>query len=267
MFQKRSRLFLSIIISMSGLSFSANADVPTFDNINATQLETIIEEFGSAFSHTSVSSASSLGKIFGIEAAIVAGAVQSDGIKDIVNSVSPGTDFGAVPHASLIAGVSLPFGLGAEISFIPEFELADVELSRTGLAFKWTLTEGWISLPIDLALKAHYTDSKLGFSQSSPTADVDFEAQIMGAQLIISKDLLIVEPYAGIGFVKVDGKISSTVSIFDNSLTTGTSAENSPSGIEYFAGVQANLLIFRAAAEYGKILDNEKFSIKFGLKF
>jgi hypothetical protein len=267
-------MFLTSVRAVAALwmvcvfSQSAVADVPVFDDIDEEEMKTIIEEFGSSFSHTSVSSASSLGKIFGIEAGIVVGLVKSEGVKAIVEDVSPGTDFDSVPHAALLAGVSLPFGLGAELSFIPDVEFADIELKRHGLAFKWTLTDAFLSgWPIDLAIKAHWGNSQLAFRQTSPDTEVTFEAEILGAGVIVSKDFLIVEPYAGFGLVKIDGKLSATASIFDAAFTTGTEGESDRTGVEYFVGVQANLLILRAAVEYGKILDNDKISAKIGLKF
>ena len=260
----------------------ASADTPVFDDIDRAELEEIIDEFGSSLSHTSVSPASSLGSIFGFELGVIGGLVQTEGIERIVRSVSPGTEAEQVPHAALYGALTIPFGITVESTLVPEIETSDYEFQRLGLGLKWTITDTFLSfLPLSIALKAHMTRAELSFAQvlnNSSTAnqdvnvDIKYDTTITGLNLIVSKNLLLVTPYAGIGFVKIDGELgvessTSGLSIFDPGLTSSSEFEEEVTGEEYFAGVQFNLLLFKFGIEAGKILDNEKISAKFSLKF
>ena len=258
------------------------ADSIQFDSLNSSDVDTIVKELGSSFSHTTLSTAGSLGTLFGIEAGIVGGVLKSDGIESLVNSASGGSQkVGAIPFGALVAGVSLPLGLGAEASFIPnQSAFGDFEFNKVGLAAKWTLTDAFIPLPFDLSVRAHHTVAKFSFDQTinnsstgntDVAATVDYNANVSGLQILVGRSLLLVSPYLGFGYVRVDGHLeviaSGAATIFDPSLTASQKVESTESGIEYFAGVQLNLLLIRAAIEVGKILDNEKVALKLSLKF
>lgn len=273
----------SVLLGILFAGAMASADVPRFEGIDQAELENIIEEFGVGLSHTSVSPASSLGTLFGVEAGLIMGAVTSESIEQLVAQVQSTVKVDKLPHAALYAALSIPFGLTAEASFVPKTTLEDLEFKKTGLALKWTVTETLLSfIPIvDIAVKGHFTQAELNYAQTinnastantNVTADVGFDSSIKGLQLVVSGDLFMLEPYVGYGMVEVDGEIEVTSgvsggTIFDPSFTTGTSAKKTASGSEYFAGVQFNLLLLRIGAEYGKILDNEKYSAKLSLKF
>lgn len=259
-------------------SLSARADLPAFNDIDADQLKTITEEFGASTAHTSVSGANSLGAIFGIEAGVIAGAVKSEGIEEIVNAVNPGEDIDviAVPHAAVLLAASFPLGLGAELTFVPDIDMQDFSIERTGIAGKWTLTDAVLSVPLlDLAVKAHYTKASMSFLQaavgSSPETEVTFDAKTMGLDFMVgySLNLLLlgIDTYASIGYVSVDGTLSATASIFDASVTTGLSAESTQSGLDLKVGANLKLLLFKFGLEYQKILDSERYTAKISVKF
>ena len=86
------------------------------------------------------------------------------------------------------------------------------------------------------------------------------------------RSFVVVEPYAGLGFISATGDVSLTNALavadfFDPSLTSGTSASASKSGMQYFVGAQLNLLLFRLAAEVGQVLDSTKYTAKLSFKF
>ena len=270
----RAHFTLIFIFSMA---LSAQAALPSFNNISATQLETIVEEFGSANSHTSVSGANSLGTIFGIEAGIIVGALKSDGIEEIVKGVKPGQEFDIIPlpHAAVLLAASMPLGFGAEMTILPDVDLQDISLERTGFAGKLTLTDAFLKIPlIDIAVKAHYTTSKLSYSQpaagASPAADISFDAKTMGLDVIVghSLNLLIigVDTYASVGYVNIDGTLASTVSIFDATIP-GLSAEKKQSGLDFKLGANLKLLIFKLGVEYESLVGNPRYSAKLSVKF
>lgn len=277
----RSNLKAFVVTICLFVSSLSHADFE-FDNLNEDDVKTVISELGTSFSHTTVSSAGSLGKIFGIEAAIVGGVVESKGIDRLVQeSSSDGEGVEVIPYGAIIAAVSLPMGLGGEVSFIPSQEaFGDFEYNKLGFAFKWTLTDALLALPFDMSVKAHHTVASLSFDQTinnsstgntDVNATVDYSSNISGLQLIVGKSLLLVSPYIGIGYIRVDGELEVSASgggtIFDPSFSSAQTVDELESGFEYFAGLQLNLLIIRAAVEVGKVLDNTKVAVKLGLKF
>ena len=265
------------IFSMLVFSASANAGLPSFNNITSAQAETIVEEFGASGAHTSVSGAASLGSIFGIEAGAIIGLMNSNGIKSIVDTVNPGTDIdvSSIPHAALLVAVSLPLGLGAEVTFLPSLDLGDVKIERTGLAGKLTLTDTMLDIPlVDIAIKAHFTTAKLSYTQpiagSSVSSNISFDSKILGADLFVGYDLNLVlvaaEIYASAGFVQVDGDFSSSIDIFDSTVT-GLTASSKKSGADFKVGATFKLLLFKLGLEYQNILGNTRTTAKFSLKF
>ena len=272
---------LSLILIVFFMALPAYSEEPEFDAVTQDDLDKIVEDFSSMFSHTSVSPASSLGSIFGIEAGILVGAVTTPGIEDVVSETDPDNDVDSLPYVGILGSVSVPFGLGFEVNFIPKTSGEDVEFEKTGIAVKWTLTDSLFELPMfDVAIKVHRTEASLDFTQTTnnPTTSGDVETKVAfsnvvtGASVTVSVDLAIVEPYVGFGFLDSEGELDTRMSsgtIFDSTdfPSAPSKAEADLSGNEFFIGAQLNLLIFRIGAEYAKVLESERMVAKLSLKF
>ncbi|MCB0341634.1 MAG: hypothetical protein H6626_04815 [Pseudobdellovibrionaceae bacterium] len=267
---KRLLVFLAGLI-YSAVSFAA---APSFTSIDGSDLEKIVGDFTSNFAFTSVSPASSLGTVFGVEVGVLAGLSQTPGVNDLAKQVDPNADIAGIPHLNLLAAVSVPMGITGEINYFPSMDSGDFNMSNLGLAVKWTMTDSILSLPLDLALRLHYTNSELKFSQTvnSVATDVEYASTSYGLTAVASRSFVVIEPYAGLGFISASGDVSLTNALavadfFDPSLTSGTSASASKSGMQYFVGAQLNLLLFRLAAEVGQVLDSTKYTAKLSFKF
>lgn len=270
------KMILTLLLSILYIGQAHSVDLPAFTNLNQTQVNTIVEEFGASNVHTTVSGASTLGTIFGVEAGVVAGLVDSEGIEEVVQAVNPGANLevSGIPHASLFAAVSLPLGFGAEATFLPDMDLGDIEMKRVGLAGKFNFGS-MLGIPIvDLALKAHFTTSELSYDQaaagSSPAANITFESESMGLDLMVGYDLNLVlvaaEVYASLGYVSIDGDLTSSVDIFDTSIS-GLTASSDESGLDYKVGANLKLLLFKFGIEYQSIIDNQRITAKISAKF
>ena len=141
------------------------AAAPSFVNLSQDDLDTIVKDLGGLHAHTSVSPASSLGKIFGVEAGVIVGAAQVPGVEALVRESDPTADASALPHAGILAAVSVPLGFKFELAFVPEREMGDVDFKYTAAALQWTMTDTLFPLPLDLAFKLHHTTAELGFTQ------------------------------------------------------------------------------------------------------
>ena len=266
------KYLVKMAVIICGLTFNlsiAHAGGPSFVSLSQDDFDTIIQDLGGLYTHTSVSPASSLGKIFGFEVGIVAGVAQVPGVEDLVAESDPTAETAALPHAGLLAAVSLPGGFKFELEALPEKDFGDVTIKNVGMAVQWTMTDSVVTLPFDLALKLHHTTSTLGFVQdvSGTPADVEIENTINGLQLLGSTKLGIFEPYAGLGTVKASGKmsISGSNEFFD--FTNNQFAESDVTGSQFFAGFNLNLLIFKFGLEMGKVFDARKISTKLSLAF
>jgi opacity protein-like surface antigen len=258
------KLLLSVLIA---LPVGAFANSPGFDNIDQTDLENVINDFSAVFSHTTVSPASSLGKLFGVELGITGGMVATPGVESLSKELDATSDIASLPHVGIVAAVSLPMGFTAEANFLPSFDAEDVEFKNFGIAGKWTFTDVFPILPVDMAVKLAMTKSELSFTQDQPAPDtkVDFESDVTQLMFLVSKKFTVVEPYVGLGTASSKGKLSATANIFD--FTGGTSASKKVTGSQYMLGVNFNLWILKLGLETGKIFDNSKSSAKVSFYF
>ena len=257
---------ISTLILMNLFATGAWAQYVAFSNLSDTQAQGIIKEFSGNFTHTSVSGASPLGSVFGLELAVVGGMTMTDEIDKLAKQTDPGAEADKIPHGGILAMVSVPFGLTAEASFIPEVGGEDFKFSNMGLGLKWSLTSGLIELPFSLAVKGHFMKSDLTFKQTSGvTATVDFKDTVMGLMVLASKNLIFIEPYAGIGVVSGDGEFDVTgTSIFASG---SQSYSDKTTGTQLLAGVEANLLILKAGAEISNQFGVNRYSVKVGISF
>lgn len=259
------RTLLSIVLML--LTFNAYADFKLKD-IDKADFKGISEEFAANFMHTSVSPASSLGNIWGVEVGFIAGITEAPKVGNLVKEQDSSENIDKLPHAGILAIATIPLGITGEMTFIPEQSSDNFKFETKSLAAKWT----FLSKPfIDMAVKAHYSNTEFKYTDtiSSVKTTVSIDQKVYGGHLVLSTDLFIIEPYVGFGFAKGSTDIGATgnVSIFDSSFSTSSSKSNEISGDHIFAGVQLNLLLIHIAGEYSKIFDTEKFTAKFSLYF
>jgi hypothetical protein len=261
------RILFTILATLS-LSAAQAQDIG-FSNINKSEFKDIIEDFGSAYTHTAVSGASSLGTIFGFEVGLIAGASKSDSIDKFSKELDANSEFDTLPHAALFGAVTFPFGITGEINFLPEVKNSDVEFKTGSLAVKWTPTDIW-SLPVEMAVKLHAATTEVGWTQivSSQSVDANYEQSSSGLLFQVSKKFIVLEPYFNIGTIKTTGELSTSQgSVFDPSYTSSGSSEEEVTGMMTQIGLNMNLLFFRLGAEVGKVMDNSRASAKASFYF
>lgn len=262
--------FVSFLFAAASVpSVSSAADIG-FANVSKSEVKDVITDFSAAFSHTSVSSAASLGTIFGFEVGLIAGASNSDTIDALSKETDSSADFDRLPHAALLGAVTFPFGITGEINFLPEIKNSDVEFKTGSLAVKWTPTDIW-ELPVELAVKLQSAGSEITWVQpiSSVDTQIVYKQKVTGLLFQVSKKFLILEPYFSIGPAKAVGKlkVKGTGTIFDTSYTTEQTVEEEVSGLQTQLGGNINLGFIKFGAEVGKVLDVNKASLKASLYF
>lgn len=259
--------FLTAILMMSTPALGQDL---ALDNISNQDMEDIVGDFTGAFTHTSMSGGNSLGSIFGFEVGLIGGIASADRIEKIAKREDPNSDVPGLPFGGLLGRLTVPFGITAELLMIPEIGDDDFKFSNNSIGVMWTVTDTLLSfLPLSIGVKGHYTKTDMSFKiPDAVTAGVDsdasFENTIMGLQVLVSKNLLIVEPYAGIGFLQGDGNLnySGSGTIFDTAVTAGGSASKKVSGAQFLVGAELNLLFFNIGVEYANHLDTDRYGLK-----
>ncbi len=265
-----------LVLTLLATSTAWSADNPSFDDISEADFKTIAKEFSGMFVHTSATPPTSLGKVFGIEAAAIVGASEIPGIEAISKRQDPSLDMPYAPFAFLYAAVSVPYGITIETNFLPQVDINDLELSHYGAAVKWSLVDSLFpNLPFDIAVKTFFSKSEINFTQTIPSpstrVDVGFENNMYGIETVFGLTLPLVQPYAGIGYVTSRADLNGvaqtdpTYSLFvDNTSRSKTTTVN---GARVIVGCQFNLAMLKMTLEYNRLFDNNRLAAKVGFAF
>ncbi|MCB0392020.1 MAG: hypothetical protein KDD58_12060 [Bdellovibrionales bacterium] len=241
-----------------------------FTNVSEKDLEKIVEDFSANFAHTTITGANTEGSIFGFQVGLIGGLTNTPNLETLVNQFDPGSDLTYLPHGGLFGVVSVPMGFTVEALMIPSLDAAGASFSNTGLALKWTLTEA-IPLPLDIALRGHYTTTTLEYSQliGSPAVntDVEYKNTITGFMALAGLNLRILKPYAGIGTITGDGEVNvkGTDTIFN--FTSATKAAKKITSSHIVVGTELSLMLIKFGLEYASLFGTDRYSFKVAVGF
>jgi hypothetical protein len=245
----------------------------TLTNVSAQDFDKIVSEFSANSMFTTVSGASSLGKIAGFELGLVAGMTRTPEIERIVTTASPGTkDVDKFPHGSIVGMVTVPWGLTIEGSIFPKYSAKDVSYQQAGGGLRWTFSDFIFDEPmLDLALRGFYSTSKITTSQlnSGVRVNLDFKDTIWGGQLFASKKISFFEPYVGVGFARGNGDVTINGSVTSGilSFTSSNTAESKPKAAIYTAGANIQVFFLVLGAEYQRVFGKSGYTGKISFRF
>lgn len=275
-----SRKFTLWLAALALLPFPAFADTPTFENISAGDYDKIVKELSSNFAYSSVTPASSLGSVWGVEFGAVAGVTKTPEILALVKRTNANFKEDKFPHAAGLLRVGAPFGLAAEAMILPEIKVSDLKLKQYSGALQWTITDVFFTdLPVNVAVKGYLSKTGLKYSQQVPVsgvpgarvdATIDYDNTVMGAQLMVSKKLLVFEPYLALGYAKANGELNVTGAGTVNAtiFTSGArSAQSKPSSAQFLAGLDIRLFFLTLGAEYQRSFGTSGFNGRLSFRF
>lgn len=255
------------------ISTTTMAGPPGFDNITSTDMDNISKEFSANFIHRPVSPASTMGSLFGFEVGIIAGITDAPKIAEITKREDPteSDPIDKLAHAGLVGGVTVPFGITAELVLLPEQNLGDIDISNYSIGVKWTFSK-YLPIPmVDLAVRGHYSTSEMSYSDTvdAVSTTVKLENSTSGATLLASVNLMVIEPFVGVGYVTRESTLSASGSaqIFDSSFTTSQSQTVDGSSSQLLVGAELNLLFMNIAAQYENVFDSSVMSAKLSFGF
>ena len=128
-----------------------------------------------------------------------------------------------------------------------------------------------LDLPLNLMVKINFTNADLAWevTESTHTSKITYEHSSTAISLIASKKLLIIEPYAGLGYISGTNDFAAVgdVTVLDSSITLAQREGIETSDLYYFAGLNVNLLGLSLGAEYMNILGNSRITGKLTIGF
>ena len=254
---------------LAALSMPAFADIE-FENLTKKQVEDVTTEFAVNFSHTAVAAPETDG-VWGVEVGVVGGATGSPELKDTVNDAGgDGKDFKTLYHAGLIARAHFPFDLFAEVNFLPEREISDVNVESKSMGVGWNVG-AFLGLPLDVAVGVNASSSSIDFKQTinplpnESTIAVDSKTRVLWVG--VSKTFLFATPYAKIGTATQESDLKTSGGGTVLGYSTDTKEEVSKSGGYLALGANLQLAFFKLGFEWGQTMEVRRASAKLSLDF
>ena len=142
------------------------------------------------FFPTTVSPASTHGKLFGTETSLTGGTSDSPTINGMVSE-----NFGVIPKVGATIIFTFPKGLGFEVILLP-LNSEGLEFSFYSYGIGWTITN-LLKIPIDIKLRAQSSSGDLRFNQtlSGNNIGVSYSNKSMAYNATFSKKFFIFEGF------------------------------------------------------------------------
>jgi len=275
---KKILLILSSFIFVATASAQTDGSVFTNENFGKEEFDLASKDLTAAFIHTTNSGGSALGSLWGVEVGLVFGALESDNLRAAAESASgeDQEDLKYLPYAGIIAGVALPFGIGAEVSMVPEVEIGSGEGSFGSFSgsLRWSITDmiplvGTFS-PLKITALASYGSTDFNYETSlgaGSTEAADFNIKNTEIGVVAGFNLFLLEPYIGLSSVSSKSNLNATS---DNSFLPldqrTRSFSSSPSGARTKLGVLFKLPLLRFGLELSNYQGVNRYTGKISLK-
>jgi len=240
-----------------------------FNDLTGAELGKISKDFSANFMFTSVSPAHGNGNLLSLEVGIVGNVTESEETEKVIKRVDPSQSLDYIGSAYGLVTFSIPFGFTFELGIVPETEIGDGKVEYLAGALKWYTK---LVPLVDIGVRGHFSNGDFGFSQtiSGVNTTVGIENSVKGLDVIVSSDLLILEPYLGLGYVTGETTVNATGSVIFNSTEYSSSPSSvtvDDSSMRVFAGLQIDLFLMRIAAEYARMFDTTRISGKLSFYF
>jgi hypothetical protein len=218
------------------------ADFNAINLLNQTEFRALAEDIGAAISYKGMIPSEGLG-ITGFDIGISAGATEVANRATLIKAAGGADVPKAVPLAGIRAVKGLPFGIdiGAVVMGLPE-----TNVRAAGGELRWAFIGGGVVLPA-VAIRAS-TMNLSGVDQLKMRAN--------SVDLSISKGILFLTPYAGVGRVEI------------SSSAPGTTLAREKFGMDkIFAGVNIAFVPFALVVEADKTGEATSYGIKLALRW
>ncbi len=271
-FKKIIVFFIICIFSFTAL---AEKNIFTDESFRKKEFNLISKDLVAAFAHTINSGGSSLGSVWGFEAGIIAGVLSSKNLEKIAEDISgeKQDNLKYLPYAGLVGGLALPFGIGFELSIVPNINLEDGSFSNNSTALRWSVTDfipiiGTLS-PLKIAVKAALGKTKVNYTSSVTLGSketADFEIKNTEFGIVAGFNLFLIEPYLGVSNVKSQTSLLASTDIKIPGIVTEQTLKSDLSGTRTVLGLLFKLPLFRIGFEWSNLQDSNRYTGKLSLK-
>lgn len=243
-----------------------------FDQEDADKVFT---DLTSAFAPTTVSGASSLGKIYGVELGLVVSASRAPNNQEVIESYGSDFEIPGIPMAGISGIVSLPFGIGVESTFVPKVDLGDDgSFESFNIGARWTITDvfpmGLLKVAVRTSLiksKATFNYEEEGSILGTVNESAEFDVEVFEVGAAIGLNFRVVEPYIGASDLQARGSVFAQGTSSNNVPIDDVDQSAEAKGLRVYGGVLFKLPLFRIGAEVAQFDDVERASVKFAFKF
>lgn len=234
------------VLLLGAMPAAAFAGLDDIDALSPSQFKTLAADLAAALSYKSLTPAEPLG-ITGFDIGVGMSVMQTD--SDLPWSITTGDkqSYLTIPRVSIQKGLPLDVDVGGFYASIP----------GTGIHFfggeiKYALLEGSVALPA-VALRGAAT-------RLSGIEQLDLDTRSL--ELVISKGLVNLTPYAGVG--RVWGTVTPSGSALTGALRL---KEESPQMTRLFTGINFSVFLGSVTLELEKTGENFGASAKVGIRF
>ncbi len=237
------RVIATVILALS-TSFVQADDLDLIGSLSQAQFDDLSKDLTAAFSYKAGAPAESLG-IMGFDAGLAVSSTKLKNTSAWTAAMSSGNAINTlvVPKLYLQKGLPFDVDIGAYYVNVP-----DTNLEAWGGELKYAFVSGNVALPA-VAVRAAIT---------SLTAMDQLELKSRSVDVSISKSILFVTPYAGLGRVWADSKPLAETAI---------ARSVDISEIRTFVGLSIQPMFFNLALERDSVGGIASYNLKLGIAF
>jgi len=234
------KILLMLFLLLPASAFAGGADLEFVTGLSNNAFRDVVRQVGMASAYRGLAPAEPLG-ITGFDIGAEISYVDLD-TEVFEFAMEDAPSFLAVPRIHVRKG--LPFGLDLGLSYS---QVPDSNIKLIGGELQYAILDGGMAYPA-LAVRGSY---------SSLQGVDDLDLETMAADLVVSKGILMLTPYAGAGLVRINGDYTgNTLPLEDQDMTEA----------RFFAGVQFSVLLMRFTLD-AEIGDNNIYTAKVSLGF
>lgn len=224
----------------AGCGNAAADDFSTLRLLPQSEFRALSEDLGAAFAYRGITPATPLGVLgFDIGIGVTDTSIEHSSAFRLAGA--GGRSSLLIPRLHVHKGLIGRLDIGAFVAGATQ-----IDTTLYGLELRYALLDDTLATPA-VALR-------LAGTRATGTGDLRFST--ISADVMVSKKLTAITPYAGGGVVRADSKVSGLPLFSERFDRT-----------RFFAGVNLNLLAANIALEAEKMGDNTSLSAKLGLRF
>ena len=258
----RKALFgLAVVFFFLGLD--ARAQVVTFPNLglDPANMPAVFQTFATATSFRSLEPAGDYGP-FGFHVGLIASGTSMSKLSSVVNSTS------AFPDGYLGLGLAIP-GFGFEVGFLPNLSYQNTSWNFYGGNLKWVMSKTFSIPVIDIALRGNFSSTGLQWNQiaQATNVQVNYNNTNIGAYLMLSKQLLLLEPFVGYGVMTYNSTVKgSATALFNANFGAVTQTTGTGSSGWLLAGMMFRMGFMTITVQYDNEFGLDTYSGRFGFR-